>query len=122
MCGILAHLRIIIMKLLVIRFYPIVYLLDLMFLTIQIYFNIALHFCVLITLKILQIKNVFSIKFNHNMYGCTTYILTKHLEKKLHGNYTRMLHAILNKYWKQHPSKRLLHGHLPPISQTIQMT
>ena len=30
------------------------------------------------------------------LYGCTTWTLTKRLEKKLDGNYTRMLHAILN--------------------------
>ena len=30
-------------------------------------------------------------------YGCTTGTLTKRLEKKLDGNYTRMLRAILNK-------------------------
>ena len=27
----------------------------------------------------------------------------KRLEKKLDGNYTRMLRAILNKSWQQHP-------------------
>ena len=31
------------------------------------------------------------------LYGCTTGTLTKRLEKKLDGNYTRMLRAILNK-------------------------
>ena len=33
------------------------------------------------------------------LYGCTTWTLTKRLEKKLDGNYTRMLRAILNKSW-----------------------
>ena len=37
------------------------------------------------------------------LYGCTTSTLTKRLEKKLDGNYTRMLRAILNKSWRQHP-------------------
>ena len=36
--------------------------------------------------------------------GCTTWTLTKRLEK-LDGNYTRMLRAILNKSWQQHPTK-----------------
>ena len=36
------------------------------------------------------------------LYGCTTWTLTKRLEKKLDGNYTRMLRAILNKSWRQH--------------------
>ena len=33
--------------------------------------------------------------------GCTTWTLTKRLEKKLDGNYTRMLRAILNRSWRQ---------------------
>ena len=44
------------------------------------------------------------------LYGCTTWTLTKRLEKKLDGNYTRMLRAILNKSWRQHP-----------ITKTIQV-
>ena len=39
------------------------------------------------------------------LYGCTTRTLTKQLEKKLNGNYTRMLWAILNKSRRQHPNK-----------------
>ena len=39
------------------------------------------------------------------LYGCTTWTLTKRLEKKLDGNYTRMLREILNKSWRQHPNK-----------------
>ena len=34
------------------------------------------------------------------LYGCTTWTLTKRLEKKLDGSYTRMLWAILNKSWR----------------------
>ena len=54
------------------------------------------------------------------LYGCTTRTLTKRLEKKLDGNYTRMLRAILNKSWRQHPTRHQLYGHLPPITKTIQ--
>ena len=54
------------------------------------------------------------------LYGCTTWTLTKWLEKKLDGNYTRMLRAILNKSWRQHPTRHQLYGHLPPITKTIQ--
>ena len=39
------------------------------------------------------------------LYGCTTWTLTKRLEKKLDGSYTRMLRTILNKSWRQHPTK-----------------
>ena len=55
------------------------------------------------------------------LYGCTTWTLTKRLEKKLDGNYTRMLRAILNKSWRQHPTKHQLYGHLPPITKIIQV-
>ena len=48
--------------------------------------------------------------------GCTTWTLTKRLEKKLDGNYTRMLRAILNKSWRQHPTRHQLYGHLPPTT------
>ena len=54
------------------------------------------------------------------LYGCTTWTLTKQLEKKLDGNFTRMLRAILNKSWQQHPTRHQLYGHLPPITKTIQ--
>ena len=46
---------------------------------------------------------------------------SKRLEKKLDGNYTRMLRAILNKSWRQHPTRHQLYGHLPPITKTIQV-
>ena len=55
------------------------------------------------------------------LYGCTTWTLTKWLEKKLDGNYTRMLRVILNKSWQQHPTRHQLYGHLPPITKTIQV-
>ena len=55
------------------------------------------------------------------LYGCTTWMLTKRLEKKLDGNYTRMLRAIPNKSWQQHPTRHQLYGHLPPITKTIQV-
>ena len=55
------------------------------------------------------------------LYGYSTWTLTKWLEKKLDGNYTRMLRAILNKSWRQHPTRNQLYGHLPPITKTIQV-
>ena len=53
------------------------------------------------------------------LYGCTTWTLDKRLKKKLDGNYTRMLRAILNKSWRQHPTRHQLFGHLPPTTKTI---
>ena len=55
------------------------------------------------------------------LYGCTTLTLTKRREKKLDGNYTRMLWAISNKSWGQHPTKQQLYSHLPAITKTIQV-
>ena len=51
------------------------------------------------------------------LYGCTTWTLTKRPD----GNYTIMLRAILNKSWRQHPTRHQLYGHLPPITKTIQV-
>ena len=50
--------------------------------------------------------------------NCDSWTLNKRLEE-LDGNYTRMLRAILNKSWRQHPSRHQLYGHLPPITKTI---
>ena len=55
------------------------------------------------------------------LYNSTTWTLKKHFEKKLDGNYTRILCTVLNKFWKQHPIKQWLYGHLPLISQTIKV-
>ena len=55
------------------------------------------------------------------LYRCTTWTLTKQLEKKLDGNYTKILRAILNKSWGKHPTRHQLYGHLPPITKTIQV-
>ena len=55
------------------------------------------------------------------LYVCTAWTLTKRVEKKLDGNYTRMLRAILNKSWWQHHTRHQLYGHLPPITKTIQV-
>ena len=42
-------------------------------------------------------------------------------EKKLYRNYTKMLCAVFNKSWKQHPTKQQLYSHLLFIWQTIQV-
>ena len=51
------------------------------------------------------------------LYGWTTWTLTKRLEKKLDGNYTK----ILSKSCRQHPTNHQLYGHLPPIMKTIKV-
>ena len=55
------------------------------------------------------------------LYGCTTWMLTKCMEKMLDGNYTKILRAILNKSWSQHSTEQYLYGHLPPITKTIKV-
>ena len=55
------------------------------------------------------------------LYRCTTWIQTKCLNKKLEGNYTKMLYAALNKSWKQYSTKQQQCSHLRPILKTIQV-
>ena len=54
-------------------------------------------------------------------YGSTPWTLTKQMEEKLDGNYTRMHQAILNKSWKQHPAKQQQYDHLPSMMKTIKI-
>ena len=51
------------------------------------------------------------------LYGCTTWTVTKRMEKKLDSNYTRMLRAILNKSWRQHPTKQPVYDHLSKFDE-----
>ena len=51
------------------------------------------------------------------LYGCTTWMPTKQMEKKLDGNYTRILRAILSRSWRQQPTKQQLYGNLQPITK-----
>ena len=54
-------------------------------------------------------------------YGCTTWTQTKRIDKKQDNHYTRMLRAILNKSWRQHPTKEQVYDHLPPVTKTIEI-
>ena len=55
------------------------------------------------------------------LYGSTPWTQTERLEKKLDGIYARILRAVLNKSWRQHPTKQQLYGHQPPFTKTIQV-
>ena len=55
------------------------------------------------------------------LYGCTTWMMTKCIEKKLDSCCTRMLWAILNKSLMEHPTKQQLLGLQLSISKTIQI-
>ena len=54
-------------------------------------------------------------------YGYTAWTLNKRMEKKLDGNNTRMLRAILNKSWRQYHTKQQLYSLQPPITKTIKI-
>ena len=95
---------------------------------IYIYIYIS-YICIYILYFILSVISDFQMKHSFfqaaivsiMLYGCTTWTLSKQLEKKLDGNYTRMLRAILNRSWWQHPIRQQLFGHLLPITKTIQV-
>ena len=53
------------------------------------------------------------------LYGCTTWTLTKRMEKKLYGNYKIMLRAVLYESWRQHLTKQHMYGHLLTITKII---
>ena len=60
------------------------------------------------------------------LYGCTTWTLTKRLERRLDGNYTRMLRAVLNKSRRQHthetPTIRTLAPHHKNYTSSTNQT
>ena len=54
------------------------------------------------------------------IYGSVCWILTKSLEKRLNGNYTRMLRAILNRSWKDHAKNKDIYGNIMDICTSIR--
>ena len=54
------------------------------------------------------------------MYGSETWTLSKKLEKRLDGTYTRLLMRVQNISWKSHPTKTFIYNSLPPISSLVQ--
>ena len=55
------------------------------------------------------------------LYGWTTWTLTEGMEKKIDGNYSRMMRAILNKSWRHYLIKQQLYDLLPAITKTIKI-
>ena len=53
------------------------------------------------------------------LYGSNTWTLTKAMNKKLDGTYTRLLRAAQNVNWKYHITNKALYGKLPSLSTTI---
>ena len=54
------------------------------------------------------------------LYDSTTWTLTKRLEMKLDGAFTRMLRAALNVSWREHPTNKRLYGNIPKITTIIR--
>ena len=54
------------------------------------------------------------------LYGSETWTLSKKLEKRLDGTYTRLLMRAQNLSWKRHPSISDIYGHLPRVSALIR--
>ena len=53
-------------------------------------------------------------------YSSQVWTLTKSLENKLNGAYTRMLRAALNVHWSQRVTNKELYNDLPKITETIR--
>ena len=82
----------------------------------EVYIYIYIYICISDKIKH---KSFQAVVMSVLLYGCTTWMLTKCIEKKLDRNHTRMLRPILNKSWKKDPTKQLRNGNRPSISKTI---
>ena len=54
------------------------------------------------------------------LYGSETWTLSKKMEARLDGTYTRLLMRVQNLSWKSHPSKKEIYGDLPSISSLLK--
>ena len=54
------------------------------------------------------------------LYGSEAWTLTKKLERKLDGTYTRMLRVVFNIALKLHLTNKKLYGNIPTPSKTIR--
>ena len=54
------------------------------------------------------------------LYGCSTWTLTRKLEKQLDGVYTRMLRMAMDVSWRDHMTNDELYGKLPKVSVKIK--
>ena len=48
-----------------------------------------------------------------------TWTLSKKIEKRLDGTYTRLLVRVQNISWKTHPIKALIYNNVPPVSRLV---
>ena len=54
------------------------------------------------------------------LYDSTTWTLTKNMESKIDGVFTRMLRAALNVPWREHPTNERLYGSIPKVMTLIR--
>ena len=54
------------------------------------------------------------------LYGSETWTLSKKMEKRLDGTYTRLLMRAQNLSWKRHPSISQIYGKLPRVSSLVK--
>ena len=54
------------------------------------------------------------------LYNAETWTVTKAMEKKIDGLYTKLLRRVLNFSWRDHVSNNNLYGDLPSLSSTIR--
>ena len=54
------------------------------------------------------------------LYGSEAWTLTKKLERKLDGTYTRKLRVVFNISWKLYFTNKKLYGNIPTLSKTIR--
>ena len=55
------------------------------------------------------------------LYGAESWTLTKTLQTRLNGTFTRLLRTALNISWKQHKTNNELYGELPLVSDTLKL-
>ena len=54
------------------------------------------------------------------LYGSETWTLSKRLEKRLDGTYTRLLMRVQNLSWRSHPTKQLIYRNVPSVSTIVK--
>ena len=54
------------------------------------------------------------------LYGSETWTLSKRLEKRLDGTYTRLLMRVQHLSWKSHPTKQMIYRNIPPVSAIVK--
>ena len=54
------------------------------------------------------------------LYGSETWTISKKMEERLNGTYTRLLMRVQNISWKSHPTKKQIYGDLPSISSILK--